>query len=199
MILKPYSAILNNTLTKDSGYLPLSVDDTNRLLSILPEEEEMILTITDGVRLEWVRAENQCGTIIIERGYGDSEPHRFARGTCVKFDTTALPVIYWIVCNHDCCESAPCPCVAVDSAGIIFPAAVVGYPWEGSAVFTGDLPMTFAITGMPSWMQAEWGSSFVRLYGTPRGSGDFTIAIAATNCSGRFNTIQIGTVSVSDT
>lgn len=198
MILKPFSATLNNTLTKDSGYLPLSVDDTNRLLSILPEEEEMILTLTDGLRLEWVRAENQCGVIVIERGYGGSEPRRFARGTCVKFETS-LPVIQWLICNYDCCENETCPCVAVDNAGIIFPAAVVGYPWQGSAVFNGDQPITFGITGMPSWMQAEWGSSFVRLYGTPMGSGNFTIAISATNCSGRFNTIQIGTVSVSDT
>lgn len=197
MILKPFSATLNNTLTSDSGFLPLSENDTNRLLSILPEEEEMLLTITDGLYLEWIKAENQCGTIVIERGIRGSTPRRFPRGTCVKFDTS-LPVVEWLICNHDCCADEECPCTAVANAGIIFPDARIGYPWQGSAVFNGSLPITFGITGMPSWMQAEQGANFIRFHGTPRGAGDFDVGIAATNCSGKYAAVQIATVKVDE-
>lgn len=188
MILKPFSATLNSTLNKDSGYLPLSTEDTNRLLSILPEGDEMCLTLMDNLYVEWIRAENQCGVIVIERGIRGSEPRKFPRGTCVLFEMS-LPLIEWLICNHDCCDG-PCPCEPVESAGVIFPPITVDVPWEGTAIFKGDIPMVFAVTGMPSWMVAEYGANYVKFSGTPTSDYDFTVSIAATNCSGSAITTQ---------
>lgn len=198
MILIPFSATLNNVLIPESGHLPLSVDDTTRLLSIVPEKEEMLLTLNDGLYTEWIRVENQCGVIVIERGYDNSTAHRFPRGTCVKFETS-LPVIKWLICNHDCCADEDCPCVAAESAGTVFPEAKINYPWEGTAVFKGDTPITFGVTGMPAWMSAEHGANYIRFSGTPAGIGTFNISIAATNCSGKYVAVQLAKLTVTAT
>jgi len=195
MILIPFSATLNDTLTKDSGFLPLRDNDRNRLLSIIPENDEMFLTIKDGLHTEWIRAENQCGTIVLTRGIAGSEARKFPRGSCVLFETS-LPLIQWLICNYDCCVDMDCPCIEIENAGVVFPAARVNYPWEGSAIFKGDLPITFGITGMPSWMTAEQGANYVRLYGTPNGAGTYTISIAGTNCSGKYVAIQSAELEV---
>lgn len=182
MIIKPFGATFRAVLEADSGYLPLSNDDNTKLLGLLPEGEEMLLTIQDNLYHEWVKAENQCGTIIITRGIDGSEPRKFPKGSCIFFETS-VPVIKWLICNHNCCDG-PCPCEPVDYAGAVIPAGVVGQPWEGSVLFTGDTPMTFGVDNLPSWMTATNGANYVRLSGTPVAAGTFSLSVAAGNCDG---------------
>lgn len=196
MIIKPFGARLNAVMEKDSGYLPLSQGDTNRLLALIPEGEEMYLTIQDDLYDEWVLVTNECGTIVIDRAQDSSEARRHGRGSCVFFETS-VPVIKWLICNHDCCEG-PCPCEPVGSAGAVIPPAFTGKVWEGSVLFTGDTPMSFGINNMPSWMTAQNGANYVRLSGTPTGVGTFTFSVAAGNCNDINIAVQTLTVTVTE-
>ena len=106
MILKPFAATTIEILPPDSNFLPLNNRDASRLLAHIPEGEETYLTLQDNLNTEWVRAENQCGQIVIHRGIDTSEPLRFPRGTCVFFETS-VPVIKWLICHLDCCTEFP--------------------------------------------------------------------------------------------
>ena len=152
MILKPFSATLHDTIQPDTMYPPLTKADESRLLALLGEDEAIYLTIDDGVYKEWVLVRNECGFLIMERGVHGSEPRKFIKGSCLFFETS-VPVIKWLICNHDCCEDEDCPCVPVKAAGMVLPPVRAGVPWKGSAVFTGDLPMSIGVTGLPSWMR----------------------------------------------
>jgi len=193
MILTPYNASLNNILEKDANFLPLSRADETRLMELIPEDDGIYLTLKDNLYTEYVYVENQCGTLVVTRGV-DSDAKRFPRGTCVFFETS-LPVIKWLICNHQCCDG-PCPCEAVTVAGVVSPPALVGHSWDGSAIFKGDTPMVFGVTGMPSWMTADWSANHVHLTGTPTAPGLWTVSIAATNCNGDGVAVQTLTVAV---
>lgn len=196
MILKPFSATLFDNLLADTNYVPLTERDKSRLLETIPEGEEMYLTISDSLYTEWVLAKNQCGFIVITRGVDGSEPRKFPKGSCIFFEAS-LPVIKWLICDHDCCADGDCPCELASNGGMVLPPAVPNIPWEGTAVFKGDTPMVMGVTGMPSWMKAEQGVNHVRFYGTPTGSGVYNVVASATNCSGRGIATQQGVVTVS--
>ena len=189
MILKPISLTLSDAMLADDTYFPLTQRDNARLLEMIPDGDEMFLTIRDNLYSEWVRAENQCGTIVVHRGVDDSQPRKFPRGSCVFFETS-LPVIKWLICNYNCCEGEDCDCVGVTLERESLPTGIVNMPWEGRILFDGSFPIHFSIDGMPSWMKAEYEEHIVRLSGTPTGTGTFTVSISATNCAGTANVVK---------
>lgn len=197
MIFKSFIAQLSDNLLVDDLYLPLTTRDTARLIGILPEDEEMYLTISDGLYTEWVLARNLCGVIVLDRGVEGSEPHKFPKGSCIFFEAS-IPVIKWLICNYDCCADNECPCDPVTNDGMILPSAMSNVPWEGTAIFKGDTPMVMGVTGMPSWMHAEQGANHIRFYGTPTADGTYNIVASATNCSGTGIATQQGTVTVGE-
>lgn len=196
IILKPISLSLSGILYPDDVYLPLHREDHAKLMALIPNDEDGIyLTISDDLNKEYVLAFNQRGTIVLARGV-DSEPRKFPRGSCVFFENS-IPVTKWLVCNHNCCDG-DCPVDGVKPAGGVLPTATVGNAWEGTVVFSGDLPMAFGITGLPSWCRAEHEGNFVKLSGIPVASGSFSIAVSACNNRGRDVAVQQFTLVVID-
>lgn len=194
MILKHFSANLSDTLAIDDKYLPLNQNATARLLALLNADgEEIYLTISDDVYKEHVLITLVSGTPVLTRGV-DSDPHKFPKGSCVFFELS-LPVVKWLICNHQCCEDdcAPDPVVF---AGAVFPPATINQAWEGTMIFKGDTPVAFGVTGMPAWMTAEYAASYIRFYGTPTGTGSYTIAAAASNNRGSNTAVGQATVTV---
>lgn len=196
MIFKPFAAVLNRTLEKDSHALPLTDSDQTRLLAQLPEGEETLLVVRDGLYTEEIRVANSEGyPLITERGVGETEARKFPRGSCLSFEVT-LSVLREEICNYDCCADGDCGCEAVAAAGMVLPQAAAGQAWEGSVIFKGDLPMVMGADGLPAWMEAEIGPNYLRLHGTPSGVGVYNIAVAASNCSGSQVAVQNGVVRV---
>lgn len=99
--LNGYSQKLASKLTKDDITLSLS-DDGKALLSLLPNTGDYTyLILDDGISREVVRAYNDAGEILIQRGQGDTEAYTFPKGTCVKWEMTGA----WIsafVCQLEC-------------------------------------------------------------------------------------------------
>jgi hypothetical protein len=195
MILKPFSAILIRSLAKDSYDLPLAEGDRARLLAQLPEGESTLLVLRDDIYEEEIEVSNTCGQPLISaRGLGESEIRKFPRGSSVCFQVT-VSVVQHLVCNYDCCDGPP-PVSALEAVGVIFPTGHIDEAWMGSAIFAGELPMTLAVEGNPSWMQVEAGPNYVRFSGTPTGAGTYTLSIAATNQKGSQLVVQSGEVTV---
>lgn len=194
MLLKSISLTLAGALPADGAYLPLSADDSARLRALLAEDGEQIyLTVTDGVYREYVLATNQSGTIVLTRGV-DSEARKFPKGSCVFFENS-VPVTKWLICNYECCQG-DCPVEPAASAGHVLPPGRVGDPWEGSFVFSGDLPMAFAVTGMPGWMSATYAGNHVRLSGTPTAAATHSLSVAASNGQGSGIAVAQGAVTI---
>lgn len=178
-----FYANLNDTMAESDVYLPLNAKDMAKLIAILGEDGEFTyLTVMDGLFKEYVKAELTAGTVVLTRAV-DSEAHKFPRGSCVLFENS-IPVTKWLICNYECC-AGDCEVEAVKSLGFSAPDAVAGQPWKGTALFSGGLPMTFGVTGMPSWMTAEFVDNAVVLSGTPTATGSHTIAVAASNDRGQ--------------
>lgn len=195
MIIKPFAAQINKAMTKESGRLPLKQDDENRLLLLIPEDDYMLLTISDGLYSEYLKVTNQCGVLLVERGQSGSEPHWFPNGSCVKFENS-VAVTRWIMCNEDCCDG-PCPCDLVEFAGKALPSGKVGVPWEGSFIFKGDTPMKVGVSdGLPSWVSAEAGANYVRLHGIPNTVGSWAFSVTATNCTGQGLAVEDGLITI---
>lgn len=182
MITTPIAFTLADIMEADDKYFPLSQHDNMRLLEHIPDGEEIYLTIRDNLYTEYVRAENQCGTVIVHRGV-DSTARRFPRGSCVFFEAS-LPLIKWLICNYDCCADEECPCTPVEIQRSALPSAVLNNPWEGRVLLTGSLPIQTKVTGLPAWMSAEQEGDRIVLSGTPTTNTTVNIAVAATNCSG---------------
>lgn len=185
MILKPITVNLADVLLADDKHLTLTDRDNARLLAHIPEGDSTYLTIQDNLYSEWVLATNQCGTIVLERAVGGSEARKFPKGSCVFFEAS-IPVIAWLICNHDCCEG-DCKVTPVGFTKATLPTAIVGQPWEGRLQFSGSLPINFDVTGMPAWMGAEYEGALVRLSGTPDAAAVSIISVAAANAQGSAN------------
>ena len=193
MILKSISLYLNNVLNADDKYLPLTAADSAKLLAHVPDGESTFLTISDESYKEYVRVDNTDGTLILTRGI-DSDAHKFPKGSCVYFENS-LPVTKWLICNYECC-TGDCPVDPVVASGFVLPKGKVGNAWEGSFVFSGDLPIQYGITGLPAWLNATWEGNYVKLSGVPTASGYFTISVAASNDRGSNIAIQQGTIDI---
>mgnify|MGYP003304520609 CR=1 FL=1 len=154
MILKPIFVTLADILEADDKHFTLTDRDQARLLAHIPDGEEAILTVRDNLYTEWVRVTNQCGTLVLERGLGDSDARKFPKGSCVFFEAS-VPVIQWLICNHDCCAGG-CKPVPVSAIKAPLPTALAGEPWAADLKYDGSLPIQFSITGMPDWMGAEY-------------------------------------------
>ncbi len=191
MILKPFNANLAEVMYADDKFLPLNKHDMARLIELIPDGDETFLTIRDNLYTEYVRAENQCGTIVVHRGI-DSEPRKFPRGACVFFETS-LPVVKWLICNYDCCEG-DCDCQPVELVREVSPAGKVGQEWYGRMNFRGSLPIRFGLGEVPDWVHVETQDHIVEFSGTPRAKGSFGITVSATNCQG--NNIVTETIKV---
>lgn len=183
MILKPITVNLADVLLADDKHLTLTDRDNARLLAHIPDGDETYLTIQDNLYSEWIKATNQCGTIVLERGIGGSEARKFPKGSCVFFETS-VPVIKWLICNHDCCNDGDCKLTPVTFTKATLPTGIVGQPWEGRLQFAGSLPINFEVTGMPAWMSGEQEGDMVRLSGTPDAATVHTISVSATNAQG---------------
>jgi len=188
MIIKPFSAFLSQPINADSGHLPLTEADENRLKALVPEGEEILLTLKDDLYYEYIRVTNTCDSLLVERGQSESIARKFPRGTCVFFENS-IAVTEWLICNFDCC-AGDCPCEGVTAAGVVFPAGKTGVPYMATAVFKGSLPMTLGVSGHPSWAVAETGANYIKLSGTPTGTGNYNVSISATNCSGKDLSMQ---------
>lgn len=186
MIMQNFTAYLNAPLEADANFLPLSNADYARLKALVPVDEEIYLTVKDELYSEWVLLENKCDSFVLTRGVSDSVPRRFPKGSCVYFEPS-VPVIKWLICNHECCVG-DCPCDPVTASGVSSTPGTVGTPWDGVAIFSGELPMELSASGIPTWAQAEIGANFIRIYGTPTSQGITNVAVAATNCSGKLAT-----------
>ena len=196
MILRPVSLTLNTVLNAEDVYLPLTTADHATLLNLISNDGDQIyLTITDDLQKEYVLATNNSGTIVLTRGI-DSWQRKFPKGSCVYFENS-IPVTKWLVCNHNCCDEE-CPIEPVVSAGFVLPQAKAGNAWEGSFVFSGDLPMTFGITGLPDWCESTYAGNYVKLHGVPSVTGTYTIAVSATNNRGQDIAVQQATISVGE-
>lgn len=195
MLVTPveFTASLSARLDKADRQLPLSLSDENRLKAAVPDGDHTYLVIRDPLGAEIVMVENACGTLLVTRGQDGTEARNFPRGSCIRYEMTPA-MVKDLICTYDCCDGE-CPCEAVAAAGITLPSVASGYPWNGSAVFTGDTPMTIAVQGAPSWVQVEVGPNFVSFSGVASGSGSFTIAVAAANCDGQV-AVQSGTLTV---
>lgn len=181
MILKPASFNLNGVLEKNDTYLPLAQADMSRLVALVPDGEEMILTLQDNLYTEWVRVYNECGTILVERGL-DCEARKFPRGTCLFFEMS-LPLVKWLVCNLDCCEGDDCDCTVVSLDDASLPGGIVNQEWAGSLSFGGTLPINIKLL-IPDWMSAEVQDGVATLSGTPTEAGIVEVGYSATNCRG---------------
>ena len=193
MILKAMSFNLNSKLEASDIYLPLATADMAALKDLIPEGEETFLTLAWDMVKEYVKVKNVSGTILLERGI-DSKAVAFPKGSCLYFENS-IPVTKWLICNYECC-TGECPVDPVGSAGVLLPDAKVGYAWEGSFVFSGDLPMQFGVTGMPDWMSASYAGNYVKLSGTPVAAGTFSVSVAASNDKGKNIAVAQGTVTV---
>jgi hypothetical protein len=190
-----FAAQLSASLEKDARALPLTPADTDKLKALVREDDYTYLVLREPTGSEIIKVEHTCGGLLITRGEDHTEPRKFPRGTCVRFEMTPA-VVKDMICTVDCC-SGECECNAVAAAGITLPAAKVGVPWSGTAVFTGDTPMELAVVGQPAWVTVGVGANYLRLEGTPTGKGSFSIAVTATNCSGSL-AIQQGVLTITE-
>ena len=193
MILQAMSFNLNNKLEAADIYLPLATADMAALTALVPEGEETILTLAWDMVKEYVKVKNESGTILLERGI-DSKAVAFPKGSCLFFENS-IPVTKWLICNYECCEGE-CPVDAVAFSGAVLPNGKVGNAWEGSFVFSGDLPIVFGVTGMPDWMTATYAGNYVKLTGTPVAAGTFSISVAASNDRGKNLAVAQDTLTV---
>lgn len=181
MILKPFSAYLNGVLNPEDVYLPLTPMDREKLWANLEADgDETILTLTDDLFREYVRVVNHQGTLVLTRGV-DSRPQKFPTGSCVYFENS-IPVTKWLICNYECCKE-DCPVLAPKASGVLLPDGKAGDHWEGSFIFSGDLPMEIAVTNCPAWVEAVQVNNYLKLSGTAA-AGEFTISAAAANTAG---------------
>lgn len=197
MVVIDFSALLNNVLTADAQYLPISNTDYSKLLALIPEDEFAYLTIKDNLNKEVIKVTNQCGTLLVERGQGATTAKKFPNKSCIFFEMSE-PVIDWKICNLNCCEG-DCPCEPVAVQGLTLPAAVVGRPWNGSAVFSGTLPITIAASGFPGWVTTEISANSLSFSGTPTGAGSFSVSVSGANCAGADVATRSGTLTVTAT
>lgn len=181
-----FSANINGRLESTDVYLPLNPPAEADLLNILADPASYIILTLKGERfIETVKATNQQGTIILERGLEGTTPVLHHFGTCISSVTpTILAVIKDLICNYSCCEDGDCPCTAVEYVASTLPVGHVGQAWQGSVVFSGSLPMTVAVAATPAWMHAIQHGNSVFLSGVPDMAGTFTFSAAATNCNG---------------
>lgn len=195
MLVTPvqFTATLNARLDKADRQLPLTASDEARLTAAVPDKSYTYLVLRDPTGAEIVKVENSCNTLLVTRSQDGTDPRNFPRGSCVRFETVPA-VIKDLICTHSCCDGE-CPCEPVKAAGITLPAVKAGASWSGSAVFTGDTPMTIAVQGAPSWVKVRVGANYVSFTGVASGSGSFNISVAATNCDGQV-AVQQGVLQV---
>lgn len=193
-----FSATINARLEATDVYLPLDPAAQADLLNILVDPTSYVLLTLKGERFtETVKATNQQGTIIIERGLEGTTPSLHHFGTCITtVSPTVMAVVKDLICNYTCCGDEDCPCTPVAYVASSLPTGHVGQDWQGSVIFSGDLPMTAAIASAPGWMQTVQHNNSLVLSGTPDEAGTFTFSVAATNCNGTKLATQAISVTV---
>lgn len=180
-----FSAYTTEKMAADDVYLPLCDSAKADLLKLLEDNDDhMWLSLVDESRMETVRAINDHGTLILERGMEGTAAVAHPLGTCVRaVSPTIVALVKDLVCNYSCCEGG-CPCTPASYAGSVIPEAIVGVKWEGSVVFSGDQPMQLAVNGGPAWLSVKAVGSVIMLSGVPNRSGEYYFSAAASNCGG---------------
>ena len=200
MVSDFFSAYTTQRLEAGDRYLPMSEAATADLLAILQEPESYIyLTVRSDTALETVRAYNEAGTILIDRGLEGTRAVLHHAGSCISsIQPTTLAVIKDLICNYSCCEG-DCGCEPVENKGFIeYKAGVVGQPYHAELHFAGSMPMSIATGELPDWVEAVQNGNILRLTGTPDASGIHTVTVAATNCNGTaLKTVTVN-IAVSD-
>jgi hypothetical protein len=153
------------------------------LLALLPEDEQIPLTLRDGTRYEEILVSAESDLLFInERGVDGTEAHKFPCGTRVTYEVTRT-VVKDYVCHYDCCVNDPCPAEPVNCEAVLLPEGYVGIPWQGSAIFSGSGPMVLAAEGLPTWMAAEVGANYIQLHGTPTEAGNVSLTVVGVNAA----------------
>jgi hypothetical protein len=185
MIMEEYSAVLIHSLDPGEFFLPVSKEDKERLLAILPLDEEIWLRVRDGIRSEDFRVRNTAGVLQVIRG---PRPSRFPKGSFVRFDV-GVEVVKELIREFDRCGDPKWK--EPKLAGTILPPAVVGTAWRGTVVFEGDSPMRIVAGGGPDWLTVLTGPNYAELKGTPDAPGTVVLSLAATNRTGRAAAVPV--------
>lgn len=200
LVQEYFSTCTNARLEAADTYLPLDPASQADLLNILSGVDDYIfLSISNERNLEVVKARNVSGTIIIERAQEGTIAvlHRFGSQVC-----SASPLMFAVakdlVCNHNCCAPNDCPCDPVKFSGSVLPGGNVGKAWQGSVIFSGDLPMNIGCSGLPAWLTAVQHGNSLTLSGTPTNAATSTFSVAATNCNGTKIVTQTLSVTIAN-
>jgi hypothetical protein len=189
MILKPYSAVLTRHIEADDTSLPLSESDANKLRASVPAGERTLLVLRDDTRAEEIEVTNIAGFLTItRRGAGETEAHKFPRGTSLCFEVT-VSVVEWLIEHR---MEGPCDGVRLVSVPEL--VAKVGVPWRGEFCFEGAQPITFMAVSTAAWLDVDFAGDVFSFFGTPDAPGVVNITFKAHNCEGRHHfqdTLQI--------
>ena len=180
-----FSAMLNGKLDKDAVHLPVSEAVAADLLALLTDKESYIyLTIKGDTTFETVKARNEDGTLLLERGVEGTTAVLHPYGSCiVSVSPTVIAAIKDLVCSHNCCEE-DCPVTPVAFLAKSISDAVVAHSWSGAVIFSGTAPVVIGTDGLPAWMNATQQGTTLLLDGTPTEEGTCSFTVAASNGNG---------------
>jgi hypothetical protein len=185
VIHKYFNTRLTHPLDVGTNDLPISSEARGLLVSLIPQDEVMLLVLEDCVHYEEVEVTNYNGhdVYITRRDVGGTGQWKFPKGATLDYRVT-VEVVKDLVCNYDCCTDEPCPKTPVSISGELVPDAKVDVPWTGAVVFAGTLPLILSTGPLPAWLTATVGPNFIRLGGTPTVAGDYHVSVAGADTIG---------------
>lgn len=191
LVTEKFGATLDRLMDAESVYLPICRSAEADLKTLLAEEDTYTYaSVSDHCgTYEVVKIYKEGDDILVKRGIGGTTAVKHIAGSVVcSIAPLDVIVIKDLVCSWPeyCCEGQPCECTGPTYAGELIPAAKQSELWEGSVIFTGDLPMSFGTDKdtTATWIQVAVEGSTVKLSGTPNTAGTFTVSIAASGCGG---------------
>lgn len=198
-ITESFSAGLTQTMETDAVTLPVSASALADLTKLLDADGAYTFaSIKSDATFETVKLYLSAGTLVVDRAQEGTEAVKHPCGSVVCLvSPTIVAALKALVCEYDCCED-DCGCEGVAYAGSFLPTATVGTEWQGAVVFSGKLPITFAVKDQPSWMTVLSQDSVVNLSGTPTLAGTYRFTLAAANCSGSHVDIADLSLTVND-
>lgn len=184
VLLAGFRGFLDTKLHPDDAFLPLDKRFRSHILSRMEEGDHTYLAIMDTRYYEIVKVRVECGELLMDRGQDGTTPRTFPCNAEVVFEMVPS-VVRYMICNETCHE---CDCKPVQFQGAVLPPLEQGVAWQGSIVFSGDIPMTIGVQGAPHWMKVVTGANYIQLSGVPTTNTAVTISVAASNCGGELAT-----------
>lgn len=100
-----FKAQLISRLAADSAYLPVCDEARADLLRFIPDGGYTYATLMNDATMETVIIRNDHGTLLLERGVGETTAVAHPPGTCVHtVSPTVVAVIKDLICTWKCCE-----------------------------------------------------------------------------------------------